>query len=133
MKPDASLPNGFIDICLNDSETKKPENMPNGERTDTSMTQSDGNWPRGFLSDFESKFWFTYRSNFHPIPKSVDPAATSSMTLTVRLRSQLLDPEGFTSDTGWGCMIRSGQCLLANSLGILRLGRGITTVGVLLS
>ncbi|KAJ5162459.1 hypothetical protein N7492_007851 [Penicillium capsulatum] len=51
------------------------------------------------------------------------PEAISSMTLSVRLRSQLLDPQGFTSDTGWGCMIRSGQSLLANTLYILTLGR----------
>ncbi|KAH8819594.1 putative cysteine protease atg4 [Xylogone sp. PMI_703] len=83
----------------------------------------DGGWPQAFLDDFESKMWFTYRSNFPCIPKSQDPKANVSMTLSVRLRSQLGDQAGFTSDTGWGCMIRSGQCLLANALVMLRMGR----------
>ena len=79
----------------------------------------DGGWPSNFLDDCESRIWFTYRSNFSPIKKSSD----ASMTLSVRLRS-LGDQAGFTSDTGWGCMIRSGQSLLANALVMLRLGRG---------
>ena len=76
-------------------------------------------WPVDFLDDFESRLWFTYRSMFPPIAKS----AEASMTLSVRLRS-LAEKDGFTSDTGWGCMIRSGQCLLANAISVLRLGRG---------
>ncbi|KAJ5198413.1 uncharacterized protein N7498_007530 [Penicillium cinerascens] len=80
-------------------------------------------WPEAFLKDFESRIWMTYRSNFTPIPRNNTPEATSSMTLGVRLRSQLMDSQGFTSDTGWGCMIRSGQSLLANTLCILLLGR----------
>ena len=84
----------------------------------------DGGWPPSFLDDFEARIWLTYRSNFPAIAKSQDPKALSAMSLSVRLRSQLVDQGGFTSDTGWGCMIRSGQSLLANSLLMLRMGRG---------
>jgi cysteine protease ATG4 len=83
----------------------------------------DGGWPPAFLDDFESRIWLTYRSNFPPIPKSHDPNAASAMTFSVRL-SQLMDQAGFTSDSGWGCMIRSGQSLLANALVMLHFGRG---------
>lgn len=80
-------------------------------------------WPQPFLDDFESRIWLTYRSHFPPIPKSQDPKASASLSFSTRL-SQLVDQGGFTSDTGWGCMIRSGQCVLANAISILNLGRG---------
>jgi cysteine protease ATG4 len=89
---------------------------PNGS------TSEDVGWPKAFLDDFESKVWMTYRSAFPPIPRSSDPKATAALTLAVRLRN-LADQSGFTSDTGWACMIRSGQALLANTLFFLRLGR----------
>lgn len=84
----------------------------------------DGGWPPAFLDDFEAKIWLTYRSGFPAIPRSEDSKAASAITLSVRLRSQLVDQGRFTSDTGWGCMIRSGQSLLANALVMLKLGRG---------
>jgi len=84
----------------------------------------EGGWPAAFLDDFEARIWLTYRSDFPLITRSQDPKAWSSMSLTVRLRSSMVDQAGFTSDTGWGCMIRSGQSLLANSLLMIRLGRG---------
>ena len=87
-------------------------------------TREDGGWPTPFLDDFEAKIWLTYRSNFPAIARSQDPKAFNAMTFSARLRSQLIDQNGFTSDTGWGCMIRSGQSLLANASLILRLGRG---------
>lgn len=86
--------------------------------------ESDREWPKDFLDDFESRIWFTYRSGFPAIKKSLGTTSSNSKSLSAFLRGQLGDQEGFTSDTGWGCMIRSGQSLLANTIMILRLGRG---------
>lgn len=112
------------------SVTHDPVLTPNTAKNQRSPTwQLDDSppndtWPKAFLSDFGSRIWISYRSNFTPIPQAKTPEATSSMTLGVRLRSHLMDPQGFTSDTGWGCMIRSGQSLLANTFSVLLLGRG---------
>ncbi|KAL4923294.1 cysteine protease ATG4 [Aspergillus undulatus] len=94
----------------------------NGQQPTVHDTNTLG-WPEAFLLDFESKIWMTYRSNFTPIPKDADREGNPSLTLGVRLRSQLIETQGFTTDTGWGCMIRSGQSLLANAMAILSLGR----------
>ncbi|KAL2816864.1 hypothetical protein BDW59DRAFT_153031, partial [Aspergillus cavernicola] len=108
-------------------EVTTHEEAMNGNRgrlNTTSTTSTAPDWPEPFLLDFESRIWMTYRSNFTPIPKDANREGNSSLTMSVRLRSQLLDSQGFTTDTGWGCMIRSGQSLLANAMAILSLGRG---------
>ncbi|KAL2170384.1 hypothetical protein VTG60DRAFT_4870 [Thermothelomyces hinnuleus] len=86
-------------------------------------SSGDSGWPPAFLDDFESRIWMTYRTGFELIPRSTDPRATSAFSIAMRLKTSLGDQTGFTSDTGWGCMIRSGQSLLANALLISRLGR----------
>ncbi|KAL6705261.1 Cysteine protease atg4 [Coniothyrium glycines] len=103
----------WIRTSVDDKDRKE---APNGQ--DPSQY---GNWPSAFLDDFESRIWMTYRSGFCAIQKSQDSRATSAMSFRVRMQN--LASPGFTSDTGFGCMIRSGQCILANTLQIQRLGR----------
>lgn len=88
----------------------------------------DSGWPPGFLDDFESRIWMTYRTGFDVIPRSTDPKANSALSFTMRLKTSFGEQTGFSSDTGWGCMIRSGQSLLANALLVSRHGRGMCSV-----
>lgn len=111
------------------SKSDKDDKHTDSAAASTTEPSKDLGWPKPFLDDFESRIWMTYRSNFPPIARSEDANAAQAMTLSVRLRSQLTEHhQGFTSDTGWGCMIRSGQSLLANALVISRLGRGMLCI-----
>jgi cysteine protease ATG4 len=50
--------------------------------------------------DFQTRIWMTYRNGFPPVKS-----------------------HAFQTDSGWGCMLRSGQMLLANCMMYHELGR----------
>ncbi|KAH9920526.1 uncharacterized protein BXZ73DRAFT_91912 [Epithele typhae] len=91
------------------------------------------NWPPVFYSDFTSRIWLTYRSQFLPIRDttlaaleadvSESPNGLPSSPPTKRWNWPIGGEKGWTSDAGWGCMLRTGQSLLANALLHLHLGR----------
>ncbi|KAK5114300.1 hypothetical protein LTR62_002551 [Meristemomyces frigidus] len=129
--PSASSDISQADSAVVTDATQKPEETSENGKDETgnsvaTLSHSDEEalgWPSDFLDDMEARIWLSYRSNFPAISKSSDPAASSAMSFSTKLRN-LGNQGGFTSDTGWGCMIRSGQSLLANSLAVLKLGRG---------
>ncbi|KAL7276267.1 Cysteine protease atg4 [Rhizina undulata] len=104
-----------------ESSSVLPDIRDGGSFSSNSIGEST--WPQAFLDDLDSRIWMTYRSDFKAIPKSTE--STAGLSFLTSLRSQLPDhAAGFTSDAGWGCMIRSGQCVLANALLHHRFGRG---------
>ncbi|KAI0353215.1 hypothetical protein OH77DRAFT_1554187 [Trametes cingulata] len=117
---------------------------PNSAPPDPSLSQSlpasagpskdpSKNWPPVFYSDFTSRIWLTYRSQFFPIRDitlaqldaelSDNPTGLPSSPPTKKWNWPLGGEKGWTTDAGWGCMLRTGQSLLANALLHLHLGR----------
>lgn len=102
-------------------------------RNPLTTAQTQG-WPPLFYLDFASRIQLTYRSQFPAIPCA--PPATMAHTfhsvmgsLTASLGRGVgnLAGEGLSSDAGWGCMLRTGQSLLANALANIHLGRGVSS------
>lgn len=92
-----------------------------GDTQETSNGIVSNPWPVSFLSDVDSRMWLTYRTGFPLIPKAKQ--GPSTISIGGILRGSGIDLHGFTSDVGWGCMIRTAQSLLANALMMLELGR----------
>lgn len=104
-------------------------------------TYNDASMDDGVIEqDIHSKIWLTYRTGFEPIPKALDgPQPLSFVQSMVFNRNPisstfnnfhgLIDNDNFTTDVGWGCMIRTSQSLLANAYQLLLLGRDFSYDG----
>lgn len=100
------------------------------------LSQSHG-WPPLFYHDFTSRISLTYRSGFPPIPCSPSSSSgTGTISSVLGGLSASIGRgtglglgfggrgDGLTTDSGWGCMLRTGQSLLANALSRHHLGPG---------
>lgn len=85
----------------------------NNASTDQTAHNDSRPWPQDFVLAQESLFCFTYRTGFPRIHKEASSQALGAW----------FSSDGFTTDVGFGCMIRSTQTLLANVISTLRLGR----------
>lgn len=86
----------------NDEQIDRAIEPPEETGQDVAGNYEDG--IDGFRSDFISRLWMTYRKDFEMMP--MEQASS-----------------GYTTDCGWGCMIRSGQMMLAQALVMHFLGR----------
>lgn len=78
---------------------------------------------RLFREDAASLVWMTYRRSFFPISSDnsenfrfVQQFFADPRTLSSSLEQHGTISNGYSSDSGWGCMIRAGQMMLAHAL-----------------
>ena len=75
-----------------------------------------------FRSEINAMPWMTYRNGFEPIPSPQcqastehDEAGTAGASVC-SLRNGNSAVSGFTSDSGWGCTLRTTQMMTANAM-----------------
>lgn len=80
-------------------------------------------------SAINSRIWCTYRSGFEPISRDENGPAPLMFLRSMLFSGSpnataqgLMNPGAFSTDVGWGCMIRTSQLLLANTFQSLLLG-----------
>ncbi|EGG22963.1 hypothetical protein DFA_05093 [Cavenderia fasciculata] len=78
---------------VNDDNNSNSSVNSNSNNNNNNNSQNHNQFIEEFLEDFSNKLWCSYRQGFECIGDSL-----------------------FENDCGWGCMLRSGQMLLANVL-----------------
>jgi cysteine protease ATG4 len=86
------------------------------------LEKTNAPWPAEFINDVNSRLWFTYRTHFKPLARDDDGPSPLSLKTLLWGQVHELHNDYFTTDCGWGCMIRTSQTLLANALLKLKLG-----------
>lgn len=137
-----SLPPSSYSARLYQSQSQSPSSQSTLQQQQISaQAAAPNNWPPVFYSDFTSRVWLTYRSHFQPIRDSTLTALESEQANMAHAGPVIMasspptkkwgwpgsGEKGWTSDAGWGCMLRTGQSLLANALVHLHLGRGASS------
>lgn len=102
------------------------ENLPQKQiSTDTSAIILGHDYQGDSITDKVKKLiWLSYRTGFQPIAKHEDgPYPLQFISSMVFNKNPFLaqflsfvNNDFFTTDVGWGCMIRTSQSLLANAL-----------------
>ncbi|KAF8062502.1 peptidase family C54-domain-containing protein [Lyophyllum atratum] len=127
------------------SQSSRASSIRSSASTSSQLEEQQQNpaahWPPVFYADFTSRVWLTYRAQFTPIrdgrladlsgePPSDGGAGGGAggvgSPTTVRARPWGWvggGEKGWTSDSGWGCMLRTGQSMLTSALVHLHLGR----------
>lgn len=126
--------------------TKGLGNVPNCDKTAITNGATDliiilgktyanmNTYCKEIIDDIYTKISLTYRVGFEGIPKAVEGPQPLSfihsmvfnkniLSTTFNSPQTLVSNECFTTDIGWGCMIRTSQSLLANACQLLLLGR----------
>ncbi|KII83879.1 hypothetical protein PLICRDRAFT_702172 [Plicaturopsis crispa FD-325 SS-3] len=124
-------PSSFRSSSSSSSQNELSQSQPPSSRGDP--RHPGANWPPVFYADFTSLIWLTYRSQFQPIRDSAlsaldsdpgtEPQSQGGSPQQKRWNWPIGGEKGWTSDAGWGCMLRTGQSLLANALVHMHLGR----------
>ncbi|TFK64478.1 hypothetical protein BDN72DRAFT_901537 [Pluteus cervinus] len=139
--PGASSSSTSLSLSITSASAPMSPSSSVGSPTSSSAGKDpSANWPPIFYADFTTKIWLTYRSQFPPIRDTSlgdlpdDPmderlkagVPGSVVSTPVAKRGPFSwggGEKGWTSDSGWGCMLRTGQSLLANTLVYVHLGR----------
>ncbi|KAH9931302.1 peptidase family C54-domain-containing protein [Fomitopsis serialis] len=128
----SSAPATPQDLSPFDASFSSAQLTPSSPTSGNNVKDPSKNWPPVFYADFTSRIWLTYRSQFQPIRDTTlsaletevgEYAAPTGSPQPKRWNWPLGGEKGWTSDAGWGCMLRTGQSLLANALLHLHLGR----------